>query len=112
MKRLMSGFLLMGALLLVGTAPAAADGGETLTRNEFEQRANRMEEFEERVNRVKTYQKKLEKFELGKNKWQSRALGPAVVPELDANSSASALALVLCGALVATDLRRRKLLAS
>jgi hypothetical protein len=110
MKRFIAGFSLAGALLLVATATAAADGGE-LTRSEFEQRTARIEEFEERVKRVKTYQKKLEKFDVGKSKWQSRPVGPAVVPELDTNSAASALALILCGVLVATDLHRRKLLA-
>ncbi len=107
MKRIMSAIVL-GGLLAMGTAlPASADTGKTLTRNEFEARAKRLQELEERVKRVKEYQQKIARKEFSKDKWQKH--GPAAeVPELSGQGAAPAFALVICGALVAADVRRRK----
>jgi hypothetical protein len=106
MKRTVSTLVLAGLLTLVGSASSAFASGNLLTQSEFESRSHRAECLAERVRRIHTYQKKLNKLKYGHNKWKPR--GPSVqVPELSANVAGSALSLLLGGALVLSDRRRR-----
>lgn len=104
MKRIVSILVLASAVLLGGAASAFATDKQLLTQEEFEARARRAESLAERVRRIHTYQNKLNKLRGGK--WKPR--GPlGNVPELDASVAGSAFALLVGGALVVSDRRRR-----
>lgn len=95
------------ASLLLGTAMPAAANGARLTRQEFAQRAHRAEALAERVKRLREYSKKLNALRFGHHGPQPRrhAATMGVVPELDANAAASALALLVGGLFVLCDSR-------
>ena len=109
MKTVFASLALVGVLVLGTVAPAAAKSGDPLlTHEEFQARARRAEALAERVKRVHTYEKKLNKLRFGQMCWRRR--GPSVeVPELDPRAAGSAVVLLLGGALVLVDRRKRPL---
>jgi hypothetical protein len=106
MKKLLSGLVLLN-VLVVGVAQVhAKDGDPLLTQEEFAKRAHKAEAIAERVKRVHTYENKINKLHLNNGQWERR--GPAVaIPELDANAAGAALALLLGGAYVLIERRKR-----
>lgn len=106
MKRILSGLVLLSVLGL-GTVSAVQASDEPLaTQAEFEARARKAEALSERVKRVNTYKDKIANTRFGQLGWERR--GPSVnVPELDPGAAGSALALLIGGALVIADRRRR-----
>lgn len=90
---------LVFVLALTGTAYA-----EPLTIHEFSYRAHRAEALQERVRRVHLYQAKLDAKHLGALEQRGPSLN---VPELDPKSGGSALALLLGGAFMLVDRRKR-----
>lgn len=85
--------------MLTGTAFA-----EPLTTQEFSLRAHHAEALQERVRRVHLYQTKLANKQLGALERRGPSLN---VPELDPKAGGSALALLLGGALVLVNRRKR-----
>jgi hypothetical protein len=106
MNRVLSG-LVLASLLGLGTVSTVHASGEPLaTQAEFEARARKAEMLSERVRRVNTYKEKIAQTRLGQQSWEKR--GPSVnVPELDPSAAGSALALLIGGALVMIDRRKR-----
>ena len=106
MTRILSGLLLV-SVLGFGTVTTVHASGEPLaTQAEFEARARKAEALSERVRRVNTYKDKIAKTRIGQMQWERR--GPSVnVPELDPSAAGSALALLIGGALVLVDRRKR-----
>jgi hypothetical protein len=83
-----------------------ANDGSLLTQEEFAKRAHKAEAMAERVKRVHTYENKINKLHNNGAQWERR--GPAVsIPELDANAAGAALALLLGGAYVLIERRKR-----
>lgn len=106
MQRIVSILVLAGFVLVGSATGALATDKQLLTQAEFEARAHRAECLAERMRRIHSYQTKLNKLRHKHNKWRPR--GPSAhVPELDANVGGSALALLLGGAFVISDRRRR-----
>ena len=106
MKNLLSG-LVLANVLLVGAAQAHADDGASLmTQTEFANRAHKAEALAERVKRVNSYQTKVDKLHFNNGEWQRRS--PTVqIPELDGRAAGAALALLVGGALVLVDRKKR-----
>jgi hypothetical protein len=106
MKSVLSGLVLL-IVLAVGVAQVhAKDGDPLITQAEFAARAKKAEALAERVRRVHTYGDKLNKLQLTKGNWERR--GPtAYIPELDPNAAGAAVALLLGGALVLVERRKR-----
>lgn len=105
MKKLLSGLVLLHVLALGGVTQVHADAGQMLTQDEFMTRAHRAEALAERVKRVQTYSGKINKLQMD-NGWQRR--GPTVsIPELDANAAGAALALLLGGAYMLIERKKR-----
>jgi hypothetical protein len=106
MKKLLSG-LVFANVLLLGAAQAHADDGSALmNQSEFAKRARNAEALAERVKRVNTYQTKVDKMHFNNGEWERRS--PTVqIPELDANAAGAALALLIGGALVLVDRKKR-----
>jgi hypothetical protein len=105
MKKLLSGLVLLNVLALGGVTQVHADAGHLLTQEEFMTRAHRAEALAERVKRVQTYSGKINKLNMD-NGWQRR--GPAIsIPELDANAAGAALALLLGGAYMLIERKKR-----
>jgi len=106
MKKLLSGFVLANVLLL-GAAQAHADDAKPfISQSEFAERARKAEALAERVKRVNTYQTKIDKLHFNNGEWERRS--PTVqIPELDANAAGAALALLIGGALVLVDRKKR-----
>lgn len=104
MKKLLSG-LVFANVLLVGAAQAHANDG-FMTQSEFANRAHNAEALAERVKRVNTYQTKIDKMHFNNGEWERRS--PTVqIPELDANAAGAALVLLVGGALVLVDRKKR-----
>ena len=108
MKNLLSG-LVLANLLLIGAAASSAradDGASLMTQSEFANRARKAEALAERVKRVNTYQTKIDKMKFNNGEWQRHS--PTVqIPELDARAAGAALALLLGGAFVLVDRKKR-----
>jgi hypothetical protein len=105
MKKVLWGLVLMNVCLL-GGARAYAHDGELLTAKEFELRARKAEAMQVRVQRVGEYEKKITKMHIDQGVWERR--GPAVsIPELDASAASAALALLIGGAAVLADRKKR-----
>ena len=105
MKKLLSGLVLLNALI-IGAPLAHADEGNSLTRSQFADRARKAEELAERVKRVNAYQAQVKKMQFNSGEWERR--GPAMqIPELDANAAGAALALLIGGALVLVERKKR-----
>lgn len=108
MKKLLSGLVLLNALIF-GAPLAHADNGpdNLLTKTEFADRARKAEALAERVKRVNAYQTQVKKLQFNSGEWERR--GPAVqIPELDANAAGAALALLIGGGLVLVDRKKRQ----
>jgi hypothetical protein len=105
MKSVLSGLVLL-MVLAVGVAQVhAKDGDPLITQAEFANRAMKAEALAERVRRVHTYGDKLNKLQL-KGNWERR--GPtAYIPELDPNAAGAAITLLIGGALVLIERRKR-----
>ena len=105
MKKLLSGLVLANVLLL-GAAQAHAEDGAFMSQSEFANRARNAEALAERVKRVNTYQTKIDKMHFNNGEWERRS--PTVqIPELDANAAGAALALLVGGAFVLVDRKKR-----
>jgi hypothetical protein len=105
MKKLLSGLVLLNALVF-GAPLAHADDGNLLTKSEFSARAHKAEQLAERVKRVHAYQAQVKKLQFNSGEWERR--GPAVqIPELDASAAGAALALLIGGGLVLADRKKR-----
>ena len=105
MKKLLSG-LVLANVLLVGAAQAHADGS-FVPQSEFANRARNAETLAERVKRVNTYRTKVDKMHFNNGEWERRS--PTVqIPELDANAAGAALALLVGGALVLVDRKKKR----
>jgi hypothetical protein len=93
--------LILFATLLIGSQASAQD---PIPEHEFALRAHHAEMLGERIRRTHQYQEKV--LKLRYNQFERR--GPTVqVPELDAKASGAALALLIGGALVLVDRRKR-----
>jgi len=104
MKRVLSGLVLIGVLGM-GVSSVHASDEPLATQAEFEARARKAEALSERMQRVNDYKEKA-KLRYGQT-WERR--GPSVnVPELDPSAAGSALALLIGGALVLADRRKRQ----
>jgi hypothetical protein len=100
--------ILTFSIILGSAVPAFAEDEATLplSRSEFEVRAHRAEELAARVKRIATYSKKLHDLSLRRGTFVPR--GPVVnVPELGRDAMGGALVLLIGGALVLRDGRRR-----
>jgi hypothetical protein len=108
MNRILSGLVLL-SVLGMGTASTVKASDEPLaTQAEFEARARRAEALSERVKRVNTYKDKIAQTHVYKMGGGYEVRGPSVnVPELDPGAAGSALALLIGGALVIADRKRR-----
>jgi hypothetical protein len=105
MKTLLSGLVFLN-VLVAGVAQVHAKDGDPLTQAEFEARAQKAEALAERVRRVHTYNDKLGKLNLKHGNWQRQ--GPSVnIPELDPKAAGAALALLVGGAFVLIDRKKR-----
>ena len=106
MKTFLSGLVLLNVLAFGGVAQVhAKDGGPLMTQSEFAARAKKAEALAERVRRVHTYDDKINKL-ANKSGWERK--GPSVnIPELDPNAAGAALALLIGGAFVLVDRRKR-----
>jgi predicted lipoprotein len=109
MNKILSSLALVSVLVLGISATASANtGSPLLTHEEFQARARRAEALAERVKRIHTYEKKLNKLRFGQETWHRR--GPSAdVPELDPNAAGGALTLLVGGAFVLADRRKRLL---
>lgn len=106
MNRFLSGVVLVSVLGLGAVSTVRASDEPLATQAEFEARARKAEALSERVNRVNTYKDKIAKTNIGQQYWERR--GPSVnIPELDPSAAGSALALLIGGALVLVDRKRR-----
>ena len=106
MNRILSGLVLVSVLGLGAVSTVRASDEPLATQAEFEARARKAEALSERVNRVNTYKDKIAKTHIGQQYWERR--GPSVnIPELDPSAAGSALALLIGGALVLVDRKRR-----
>ncbi|HKU40952.1 MAG TPA: hypothetical protein VJR89_22475 [Polyangiales bacterium] len=107
MTRVLSGLVLVTALGLGTVSSVQASGEPLATQAEFEARARKAEALSERVRRVNSYKEKVAKMHITQGGWERR--GPSVnVPELDPGAAGSALALLIGGALVLADRRKRQ----
>ena len=106
MKSVLSGLVLL-LVLAVGVAQVhAKDGDPLITQAEFAARAKKAEALAERVRRVQTYGDKYNKLSITKGNWERR--GPtAFIPELDPNAAGAAAALLIGGAFVLVERRKR-----
>jgi hypothetical protein len=105
MKKVLWGLVVLNVLMF-GGARAYANDGPLLSAQEFDLRARRAEALTTRVKRVGEYEQKITKMHINQGGWERR--GPAVsIPELDANAASAALALLLGGALVLADRKKR-----
>lgn len=105
----------MSAMLVLGTAllftPAIASAN-LVTKDEYKKALAEAKAKQERVRRIKAYRKHTRKFTTAK-RFDGQKVKPATgVPELDPKGATSALTLLLGGALVLADRRRRALGAS
>jgi hypothetical protein len=106
MNRVLSGLVLVSVLGLGLVSTVQASDEPLKTQAEFEARARKAEALSERVKRVNTYKDKIAQTRFGQIGWERR--GPSVnVPELDPGAAGSALALLIGGALVLVDRKRR-----
>ena len=106
MNRILSGLVLLSVLGLGTVSTVQASDEPLTTQAEFEARARKAEALSERVKRVNTYKEKIAQTKFGQVGWERR--GPSVnVPELDPGAAGSALALLIGGALVIADRKRR-----
>jgi hypothetical protein len=106
MKKLLSGLVLLNALVIGAPLAHAEEGENLLTKSQFADRAHKAEELAERVKRVNAYQAQVKKLEFNNGEWERR--GPAVqIPELDANAAGAALALLIGGGLVLVERKKR-----
>lgn len=106
MKKLLSGLVLLNALVFSAPLAQADDGSNLLTKSEFADRARKAEALAERVKRVNNYQAQVKKLQFNNGEWERR--GPAVqIPELDANAAGAALALLIGGGLILVDRKKR-----
>jgi hypothetical protein len=106
MNRVLSGLVLVSVLGLGLVSTVQASDEPLKTQAEFEARARKAEALSERVKRVNTYKDKIAQTRFGQLGWERR--GPSVnVPELDPSAAGSALALLIGGALVLVDRKRR-----
>jgi hypothetical protein len=89
------------SILLFGSN---ADAQDPIPEHEFALRAHHAEMLGERIRRTHQYQEKI--LKLHYNQFERR--GPMVqVPELDTKASGAALVLLIGGALVLVDRRKR-----
>jgi len=106
MNRILTGLVLAAFLGLGSVASVQASGGSLDTQAEFEARAKKAEALSERVRRVNSYKEKVAKMRIGQPTLERR--GPSLnVPELDPSAAGGALALLIGGALVLADRRKR-----
>ena len=106
MKKLLTGFVLLNALVIGAPLAHADNGSNLLTKAEFAARAQKAEALAERMKRVNTYQTQMKKLQFNSGGWERR--GPAMqIPELDANAAGAALALLIGGGLVLVDRKKR-----
>ena len=106
MKKLLSGLVLLNALVFSAPLAQADDGSNLLTKSEFADRARKAEALAERVKRVNNYQAQVKKLQFNNGEWERR--GPAMqIPELDANAAGAALALLIGGGLILVDRKKR-----
>jgi hypothetical protein len=106
MKKLLSGLVLLNALMFGAPLAHADNGSNLLSKSEFAERARKAEALAERVKRVNAYQAQVKKLQFNSGEWERR--GPAVqIPELDANAAGAALALLIGGGLVLVDRKKR-----
>lgn len=106
MNRILSGLVLISALGFGVASTAQATDVPLATQAQFEARARRAEALAERVKRINGYKEKVAKMRVGQMQWERR--GPSLnVPELDPNAAGGALALLIGGALVLADRRKR-----
>jgi len=106
MKKLLSGLVLLNALVVGAPLAHADEGSNLMTKSEFAARAHKAEALAERMKRVNTYQAKMKKLQFNEGQWERR--GPAVqIPELDANAAGAAFALLIGGGLVLVDRKKR-----
>lgn len=108
MNRILSALVFVSVLGLGATSSVVhAREGNTLTQTEFEARAQKAELLSERVRRINTYKQKIAHSRFAHAGFERR--GPSVnVPELDPSAAAGGLALLIGGALVLADRRRRR----
>jgi hypothetical protein len=106
MKTFLSGLVLLNVLAIGGVAQVhAKDGDPLMNQADFAARAQRAEALAERVRRVHTYDDKINKLANHGN-WERR--GPSVdIPELDPKAAGAAIALLVGGAFVLVDRRKR-----
>jgi hypothetical protein len=105
MKTFISGLVLLNVLAFGGVAQVHANGDPLLNQAEFA-RAKKAEALAERVRRVHTYGDKVNKLANSHGNWER--VGPtAYIPELDPNAAGAALALLIGGAFVLVDRRKR-----
>lgn len=110
MNRILGALVFVSVLGLGATSTVHASGGDTLTQAEFEVRAQKAEQLSERVRRVNTYKQKIAQSRFAHAGFERR--GPSVnVPELEPGAAAGGLALLIGGALVLADRRRRRVAA-
>ena len=106
MRNILSGFVLVSVLGLGTVSTVRASDEPLSTQAEFEARARKAEALSERVIRVNSYKEKIKQTRFGHMEWERR--GPSVnIPELDPSAAGSALALLIGGALVLVDRKRR-----
>jgi len=106
MMKLLSGLVLLNVLVVGVAQVQAKDGDPLLTQSEFSVRAHRAEALAERVRRVGKYETKINKMQMNSTQWVRR--GPALaIPELDANAAGAAAALLLGGAFILVDRKKR-----
>ena len=106
MKTFLAGLVLLNVLAIGGVAQVHAKDGDLMTQGEFAARAQKAEALAERVRRVHTYDDKMNKLANSKGGWERK--GPGVnIPELDPNAAGAALALLVGGAFVLVDRRKR-----
>jgi hypothetical protein len=106
MKTFISGLVLLNVLAFGGVAQVHANGDPLLNQAEFAARAKKAEALAERVRRVHTYGDKVNKLANSHGNWER--VGPtAYIPELDPNAAGAALALLIGGAFVLVDRRKR-----
>ncbi|HEY2736170.1 MAG TPA: hypothetical protein VGI70_19365 [Polyangiales bacterium] len=103
--KILSGLVFL-FVLAVGVAQVHANGDPLLTQAEFAARAKKAEALAERVHRVQTYNDKYGKMQMAKGNWE-RVAPTAYVPELDPNAAGAAIALLVGGALVMVERRKR-----
>jgi hypothetical protein len=107
MKTFVLGLVALNVLAFGGVAQVhAKDGDPLVPQAEFAARAQKAEALAERVRRVHTYGDKVNKLANSHGNWERR--GPtANIPELDPRAAGAAIALLIGGAFVLVDRRKR-----